>query len=58
MPDGQRTLSARSIELQRARPISELTDRSRRFVCGWQQHNCGGPFLHGIPWPVERPDRR
>ena len=29
MPDGQKTLSTRSIELQRARPISELRLPSR-----------------------------
>lgn len=43
---------------QHSRKDCRLPDRGRRFVCGWQQRNCGGPFLHGIPGPVERPDRR
>ena len=36
----------------------QLKDRGRRFVCGWQQRNCGGPFLPGISWSAEKPDRR
>lgn len=41
-----------------SRKDCQLPDRGRQFVCGWWQRNCGGPFLHGISWPVERPDRR
>lgn len=46
------------VSRQDPRNNCRLEDRGRRFVCGWQQRHCGGPFLHGIRGPVGKPDRR